>query len=232
MLRQRELRSGAITALLTAAVALASLPISASAYCVLWTPNGNRLQWPNPPFVAIPNAIDPTGADLVAPAAVIGAVNAAEGTWNATPAAPRWTYVIGGAGAGDPFIKDGINLIGFRDLSGLGLHANTYGVTATWYIVGGPNDGVITEIGIAMNIDPTRTWQWVVGPATDNQVDIETMALHHLGHGLGLGHTDAGGLGGCEGRSGVRRRGAGHATPLQPIRRGQPRSAKQSAGGG
>jgi hypothetical protein len=165
----------------------------ADAYCVYSTPNVNRLQWPAGPAIAL--TVDPSGADGLGFAATFNTIIVAVGNWNTTPAAPRWTYGVA-AGAGNPLIRDGVSVLGFRDLSILGFTPNTYGATCIWYVAGGPNDGTITEIGIALNTDPARTWTWAA-PLADNQVDVNSIALHELGHGLGLAHSNPDGLGAC-----------------------------------
>ena len=156
--------------------------VPAAAYLKLGTRVGNRtvsLQWRQFP---IRYFITDAGAPGVTPQQFQAAVTRAFSTWQAEENTDISSTFVGFVQS-PPFVEDGANVIGY--LSRLSqdrtLAATTFTVDET--------DGRIVESDIFFNtIFP---WSTAEAGGTD-RYDVESIALHEIGHLLGLSHSALG----------------------------------------
>ena len=119
-------------------------------------------------------------------------VTRAFGTWDAVPTAELSTQFVGVTSA-LPVLRDGINTIGFVDRAD-----QDRVLGATNFLV----DTVTGEL-IESDIFLNSIFPWSVASAGESgRFDVESIALHEIGHLLGLGHSA---LGETELRPGGRR---------------------------
>ena len=179
--------------LLTLTIALIGITgNSASAYLKLGASAGGTtvsLNWRNMPvryFVS-----NRAGGGVTAPQ-LEQAVLTAFASWDAVPAAELSTQFVGVTSAG-PVLRDGINTIGFVDRAD-----QDRVLGATTFLV----DNVTGEL-VESDIFLNSTFQWsVASGGTPDRFDVESIALHEIGHLLGLAHSA---LGETELRAGGRR---------------------------
>ena len=110
------------------------------------------------------------------------AVGRALATWGATPGGVVSSEFVGFTTA-EPFARDGMSVIGFRSRPDLDrtLGATTFTLDTI--------TGDVLESDIFLN----SSFPWSVAAAGDGQrFDVESIALHELGHLFGLGHSALG----------------------------------------
>jgi hypothetical protein len=172
-------RSRILLAVVILALALA---VPAAAYLKLGTRVGNRtesLRWRQFPvryFVTDASVAGVSAQQFQA------AVTRAFGTWHAVENTETSSTFVGFVQA-RPFVEDGANVIGYLSQPGQNrtLAATTFTVDET--------DGRILESDIYFNtIFP---WSTAEAGGTDSY-DVESIALHEIGHLLGLSHSALG----------------------------------------
>jgi hypothetical protein len=147
------------------------------------------LKWGRSPvryFVSDRGTADVSAAQLEA------AVTRAFSTWEAVPTASI-SYAFGGFTSGDPGEDDGRSTLGFLSEPTLDRV-----LASTSFLI----DGVTGEL-LESDIFFNSAFTWSVAAAGErNRWDVETIALHEIGHLSGLGHSA---IGETEGVTGDRR---------------------------
>jgi len=194
-----------VRALLVAVVVgLAGLSPSVHAYLKLGTPVGGAIvpiRWGAMPVRYLVTNRDVTGVtapDLQA------AVSRAFATWSDVSTASVAAEFVGYTSA-DPFVDDGATVIGFRARPDLDrtLGATTFALETS--------TGRIVESDIFLN----SSFQWsATQTGTPGRYDVESIALHEVGHLLGLSHSA---LGETEFVDATRRRVIGKGSVMFPI---------------
>jgi hypothetical protein len=167
---------------LAVAVVALVLAVPAGAYLKLGTRIGNRtesLRWRQFP---IRYFVTNTGVAGVTAQQFQTAVTRAFGTWHAVENVETSSTFVGFVQA-LPFVEDGANVIGYVSQPGQDrtLAATTFTIDET--------DGRILESDIYFNtIFP---WSTAEAGGTD-RYDVESIALHEIGHLLGLSHSALG----------------------------------------
>ncbi len=165
--------------LVAAAVVSSAAPVSA--YLKLGTSVDGRIidvTWRAPVryFISEVDAPTASAADLR------GAVARAAASWQAVPSATV-RLEFQGMTAAAPGLIDGRTTIGFLDRPELDRVLG-----ATSFLIDTDN-GAILEADVFFN----APFAWSVSPqGTPGRVDLESVALHELGHLLGLGHSALG----------------------------------------
>ena len=140
--------------------------------------DGRRLFFQvSPPSLRI--VVSDQGVPGVSPAQMQAAITRAGETWQAVPSS-AFVFQSVGITSAQPGVMDGQNTIGFvsdlddPDLLGLTL------------IIFDAVTGDIVEADVAFN----NTFEWSVAEnGEEDKFDFESVALHELGHMLGLGHS-------------------------------------------
>lgn len=187
-------------ATVAACIACGSLSSSARAYCVWSIDIGGtptRLDWGISP---IPNKIDTTGSETTN---ALSFMRQSQQQWNLTynGIPPHRLFAEGTSSVTTKLCGDATNVLGFIDLyDRLGCRNSVLGVTCVWY---NRSNAFIYEYDIGLNNRPGRGWTWSTSPSNDTEYDVASIALHELGHALGLGHVAASGSGVCQENDGL-----------------------------
>ena len=129
-------------------------------------------------------------------------------TWEAVPAASVAFQFAGFTGA-QPFDDDGVSVLGFQDHSEMDRVLG-----ATGFLID-TLTGEIVESDIFFN----SAFLWSTAAQGDpNRFDLESVALHEIGHFIGLGHSA---IGETEMRADGTRRVLGSAAVMFPIAMGR-----------
>jgi hypothetical protein len=130
----------------------------------------------------VPYFISDRGASGVSATELRDAVARAAATWSAVESA-QVRFAFQGLTAAVPEVVDGRSTIGFLDRADL---AQVLGATSFLIDI---TDGAILEADIFFN----TSFPWSVTPGgSPGRIDLESVALHELGHLLGLSHSAIG----------------------------------------
>ncbi len=173
--------SRARASLLAAVVAMVLLAPAVHAYLTLAVRTATglvTLRWTRPIDYYVTNRDVPgvTAPQLQA------AIGRAFTSWASVPRMAI-QHRFGGFTSAEPFASDGVSVIGFRARPELDrtLGAATFEVDE--------RTGEIVEVDIFFN----TTFDWSVAPGgASGRFDVESVALHEVGHLLGLGHSALG----------------------------------------
>ena len=169
-------------AVLAAAVLIVTVAAPLSAYLKLGTVINGRtqsLRWRDFP---VRYFVNNGGVMLVTPQQFQGALGRAFDTWRRVETAQTSSEFVGFVNA-QPFVADGASVIGFqnRPEQDRTLAATTFTVDTT--------DGRILESDIFFN----SAFPWSVAESgVADRFDVESIAVHEIGHLLGLSHSAMG----------------------------------------
>ena len=169
-------------AAMLAAALIVAVAAPLGAYLKLGTLVGSRtqsLRWREFP---VRYFINNNGVEQVTPQQFQAAIGRGFSTWRGVETAQTSSEFVGFVNA-QPFVADGASVIGFqsRPDQDRTLAATTFTVDVT--------DGHILESDIFFN--STFLWSVADGGAAD-RFDVESIALHEIGHLLGLSHSALG----------------------------------------
>ncbi|MCC6345867.1 MAG: S-layer homology domain-containing protein [Nitrospirales bacterium] len=158
-------RSFSVPKLLVLFLLLIAAP-PAAAYQVNTSGTGNEIKWSSPSAVY---SLNPSGA----PAGSEEAVTSALGTWSTIPTS-SFAFTYGGTTANSSWgVRDNVNLLAFGPINETGVLAVNY----FWFTT----DGRLLDSDIKFN---TRVPLSTNG--SSGGFDLESLALHELGHSLSL----------------------------------------------
>jgi alpha-tubulin suppressor-like RCC1 family protein len=154
----------------------------ASAYSYLTNSGGQPIVW-SPGTVPLQIKVDNTIAQSDG-TTLATSIQAAAQAWNAQITTVQFSTSLPGEGSGAP--QNGVNELFFTSTPyGTSWESNTLAVTVTWY---DDTTGLSSESDVLFN--SAYTWGSYRGVLQGNPVDVRRVALHELGHVLGLDHPD------------------------------------------
>jgi len=195
------MRRGISTALTVALMAAQTVPAAAYLKFGVRVTSGNvTLRWKGPVRYFVSN----TGVPGVSPAALQNTVARAFSTWEAVPTASI-AYQFGGMTSALPGVDDGRSTLGFLEEPDLDR------VLASTSFLIDMSTGELLESDIFFN----SVFPWSVAPSGEaGRYDLESIAVHEIGHLSGLGHSA---LGESEMSAGGRRRVLATGAVMFPI---------------
>lgn len=138
---------------------------------------GRGVKWQN---LSVNYVIDPDNPNRLSNSFVTGTIVAATEEWDSHTASDLFgTYSVDYSSSWDSDVPDGRNELLFGNYPEAGVIA----VTVVWgYFSGPPQTRKIVEFDILFDTD----WTWGDATKDPTKMDLQNIATHELGHGVGL----------------------------------------------